>query len=599
MIKVPGRIRGYHELRGYAALGDGRTVALVAPDGAIDWLPIPNLDSPPAFAALLDAESGGSLVLAPIEDFTYSREYLTGTNVLQTTFTTEAGSVQVTESLNSGVAGRLPWTELARLTVGISGSVRMQWSVTPGTLLNRNTGWIQHSPRGAILRVDEVSIGVCGFGHGHVQSIEAPACLAGEYETSPGSRHLVAIVGTHREPLNLPAPAEIEARMELTVAGWRTWSRSICYDGQWSAEVARSALALKLLIYSPTGAIAAAATTSLPETLAGGKNWDYRYAWVRDMAFTIKALIRLGVREEIQAAVGWLLSNLRRHGPQPHVFTTLRGEIPAGHRFVNIPGWRGVGPVVDGNAASDQLQLGAYGDIFEVVETYVNAGHLLDDPTIHLLADLANRCCDQWLLADAGIWELPDQHHYTASKLGCWRALNIAVNLAEAGHIAGPVNRWAGQRAAIRQWVLEHCWSAEKKSLVGYAGSEDLDAAVLLYTDFDCAELMSTTIDAIISELGQGPLLFRTSQTVGAEGAFLACSFWLASALSCVGRRTESTALMDKLVVLDNEVGLYAEMIDPGDLSFLGNLPQGLSHLALINAALTINGHNENGPSPR
>ncbi len=583
------RVRGYADLKSYAAIGDGRTVALIADDGVIDWFPMPNLDSPPAFAALLDADTGGSLTLAPEDEFTFERHYVSGTNVLETTFTTASGSVLVTESLNSGVAGRLPWTELARLTVGLHGSVRMRWSVRPGTLLDRNTGWIQHSPRGPVIRVDDLSIGVCGFNHGPTRPVEVPAGLSGAFETTPESRHLVAIVGTHGEPLNLPVAQEIERRLDLTIQGWRTWSASLSYHGQWEQQVERSALALKLLIYSPTGAIAAAATTSLPECLDGGKNWDYRYAWVRDMAFTIKALIRLGLREEIQAAVGWLLNTIRRHGPQPHVFTTLHGELPTGHRFVPLPGWRGIGPVVDGNAASDQLQLGAYGDIFEVVQTYVNAGHLLDDPTVILLADLANRCCDQWRLKDAGIWELPDQHHYTASKLGCWRALNIAVSLAAEGHLSGPVNRWVGQRDAIRQWVEEHCWSDSKKSWVGYAGTDNLDAAVLLYTDFDNGSCMSTTIDALIAELGQGPLLYRTSETVQAEGAFLACSFWLASTLACVGRLPESVALMDELVALDNEVGLYAEMIDPVDGSFLGNLPQGLSHLSLINAVLTIN----------
>ena len=289
--------------------------------------------------------------------------------------------------------------------------------------------------------------------------------------------------------------------------------------------------------------------------------------------------------------MSWLLQSLRRHGA--HVFTQLSGEPPTGRRRApGVPGWRGIGPVLSGNGAAEQLQLGAFGDIFDVVRCYVEAGHPLDPDAGAMLADLADRCCDQWRRPDAGIWELPDEQHYTSSKIGCRQALTCAIELAEGGQIPGRGGRWRAERQAIGDFVDQYCWNDEIGCYVMHPGTEKLDASILLAGGFDDGARMSSTIDAVRDELADGPLVYRYSGMQNSEGAFVACSFWMVGALARVGRSTEARGLMDELLPLANDVGIFAEMIvpadEPGGRTFLGNLPQGLSHLSLINAALAV-----------
>ena len=588
MALNPDRIDGYVDLRSYAAIGDGRTVALIALDGSVDWMPIPSLDSAPAFGRILDAAEGGAIELAPEGEFSVKRRYVPGTNVLVTTFTTDTGSARVTDALVTGIAGRLPWVELARRIEGVRGDIRFRWRVAPGTMFATASPWKDTTPHGPVLRVDGVTIGVRGIDHGPRGG--GDRALAGTFVTSKGSRHVLTVVGTADEPLHLPIAEKTDVGIDRTIANWKTWSREFSYDGPWAEHVQRSALALKLLVYAPTGAIAAAPTTSLPESREGGKNWDYRFAWVRDAAYTVHALTRFGLREETQASVAWLVRTIRDHGPDPHIFYRLDGRLADGVTELNAPGWRGDGPVVEGNPAAEQDQHGVYGDLLGMMLNYVRAGNLIDEATGHILVSAADRACDVWRQPDAGMWELPEIRNYTSSMMGCWQALDSAVRLSELGEIPGNPDRWARERDAIAEHIAEHCWSEERQSYVAFEGTDELDASVLLHapSGFDRGERMSRTIDAIRDELGVGPLVFRYSGAQAEEGAFVACSFWVASALACVGRRDEAIELMDELVELSNDVGLYAEMIQPDDQSFWGNLPQGLSHLALINAAITI-----------
>jgi GH15 family glucan-1,4-alpha-glucosidase len=582
------RTGGTVPLRSYGVIGDGRTIAVIAEDGGVDWLPMPSLDATPVFARLLDAHDGGAFDLMPVEEFTVSRRYVDGTNVLETTFTTESGEAVLTDALVTGVAGRLPWTELARRVDGTSGTVRFRWRVAPGTCLSTASPWKQETTHGPVVRVDGVTIAVRGFAHGPRGG--GDAAFAGSFTTEKGSRHVITVVGTVNEPLHLPDASNVDRGIDRTIENWQFWSREFSYDGPWSQAVHRSSLALKLLIYSPTGAIAAAGTTSLPENPRGGKNWDYRFAWVRDVAYTLHALIRFGLREETHAAVAWLLTTIRQNGPGLQIFYHLDGSVPGGVTKLDAPGWNGAGPVITGNPARNQLQLGVYGDLFDVMRLYVSAGNVLDAETGRLLASVADRACDAWRQRDAGMWELEDVQHYTSAKMGCWQALDAAVELSEKGQIPGDSARWVAEREHIREWIEENCWSEEKQCYIAYPGSDELDTSVLLHASsgFDRGERMSKTIDALRDELGRGPLMYRYSGAEAEEGAFVACSFWLASALACVGRTAEAIAQMDATIELSNDVGIFSEMIDPQDFSFLGNLPQALSHLALVNAAITI-----------
>ena len=288
--------------------------------------------------------------------------------------------------------------------------------------------------------------------------------------------------------------------------------------------------------------------------------------------------------------MSWLLQSLRRHGA--HVFTQLSGEPPTGRRRApGVPGWRGIGPVLSGNGAAEQLQLGAFGDIFDVVRCYVEAGHPLDPDAGAMLADLADRCCDQWRRPDAGIWELPDEQHYTSSKIGCRQALTCAIELAEGGQIPGRGGRWRAERQAIGDFVDQYCWNDEIGCYVMHPGTEKLDASILLAGGFDDGARMSSTIDAVRGRARRRPAGLPLQRHAEQRGRLRRCllSGW-SGRWPGSGRSTEARGLMDELLPLANDVGIFAEMIvpadEPGGRTFLGNLPQGLSHLSLINAAL-------------
>lgn len=587
---LPTRQDGYVDIGDYAVLGDGRTAALIALDGRIDWWPLPTIDAPPVLAAVLDPERGGHFALAPEETFEVERRYLDGTNVLETVFTTKAGSARVTSALNSGSAGRLPWTELALRVEGITGSVKMAWELVPGDRFGQVSPWTSLRDRTPVAIVGDQTIAVILSEKLTTQTV-APSRVQGSFYVVAGERTLIGLVATDREPLFVPSAGAIDARLDRSIDSWRRWSALLDNSGEWRNEVERSALALKTILAEEMGAIAAAATTSLPEAIGGEKNWDYRYAWIRDSSFVLDAFINLGLHEEVHGAMTWLLDAIHRNGKDLAVFYTLGGEIAEECRELDVPGYRRSRPVRAGNGAARQTQLGTYGDLFDTVYRYVDEGHFLDPTTGQLLVGLANQCCDQWRREDSGIWELASLRHYTISKIGCWVALDRAVQLANLGQLAGgnPA-RWRYEAGEIRSFIETRCWSTDKQSYTFYADSDELDAAVLLAgrTGYDRGPRLASTIDAIAAELATGPYVYRYSGAAKEEGAFVACTYWMVEALAYCNRMEAARRLMDEARVLANDVGILAEEIDPASGSLLGNLPQALSHLALINAVHTI-----------
>ncbi|MHB1929536.1 MAG: glycoside hydrolase family 15 protein [Acidimicrobiales bacterium] len=584
------RIEGFAPITEYAVLGDGRTVALLARDGSIDWWPIPTIDAPPLCASILDPERGGRLCLAPEAAATVERCYLEGTNVVQTDYTTAEGSVRVTAALAVGAGGRLPWTELALRVEGLSGSVAMGWELVPGDRFRTASPWVRMVKGVPVIYVGDQMVAVITDGIGEVHA--TTHAVRGSFTATAGEpRGLLAVVATDDEPLLLPAPERVHVRLDRTVDRWCRWSAMLAPAGRWDEAVKRSALALKTILAEETGAIAAAATTSLPERIGGPKNWDYRYSWVRDSSFTLDALIGLDLHEEVQGAVSWLLDAIRRNDLR--IFYRLDGSVADAEVDVDVPGYRCSRPVRSGNAASGQVQLGVYGDLFDTIHRYCAEGHVLDTGTSRLLAGLADRCCDQWRRQDSGIWELYDLRHYTISKMGCWVALDRAVRLADDRQLpTGHRDRWRAEADEIHAWVDENCWSDAKGSYTFYAGTDELDAATLLAarTGFDRGDRLAGTVAAVQAELARGPLLYRYTGVDAEEGAFVACSFWLVEALADLGRKEEAEALMDAMIGLANDVGLFSEQIDPATGELLGNTPQGLSHLSLINAARTLEG---------
>ncbi len=422
-------------------------------------------------------------------------------------------------------------------------------------------------------------------------SLTMAVLCAATFTVEPGNHRTIALVASDHEPLFIPDVEAVEARLDRTIEYWCRWSHGLNHAGAWANVVERSALALKLLLAEDTGAIAAAATTSLPERVGGEKNWDYRFAWVRDTSFTLDAFINLGLHEEVQHSVAWLIDAIGRNGPGLNVFYTLGGEVNTEQEELAAPGYAHSRPVRAGNRAAEQTQLGTYGDLFDTIWRYCEQGHVLDACTARLLADLADQCCDIWRNPDAGIWELTQREHYTISKIGCWVALDRARRLADEGQIVDVRSaRWRDEAEHIRNWINANCWSDTKSSYTFFAGTEDLDAAVLLAarTGFDRGDRLTTSITAIRDELGAGPLLYRYTDANLEEGAFVVCTFWMVEALALTRQCDKATELMHQAVGLVNDVGLLSEEIDVRSLAFLGNFPQGLSHLGLINAAFTL-----------
>jgi GH15 family glucan-1,4-alpha-glucosidase len=586
---------GFAPIREYAAIGDGRTVALVARDGAIDWLPLPDLDSPTVFGAILDAERGGRFSLEPSLPFAVTRRYIPNTNVLETTFTTSAGAVRVTDALLLQGPELAPLRELVRLVEGLSGTTPMRWRVEPRFGYGASPVSIVSRDGVTVAASGPDAIAILPFGAGKPRI--GRDRVSGRFVVHAGSTSMIALSASRQEPLVFPARAEILARLEHTRDAWGRWIEARTYDGSFRDAVVRSGLALKLLVFAPSGAIAGAATTSLPEEIGGVRNWDYRFSWIRDSAFALGAFLALGCADEAEAYFWWLMHASQITHPRLQVLYRLDGGPRAPERTLEFGGHMGSRPVRVGNGAVDQQQLDIYGSLVRSAWLFVDAGHQLDRDVGRRLARTADLVADIWTTPDSGIWEVRSApRDFTQSKIMCWVALDRAIALASSGHIPSDhVPRWRREADRIRAFVEERCWSERKNSYVRSAGSEELDASILLASSLGFADpsgpRMRGTLEAIDRELRDGPFVRRyggEDGVSGEEGAFLACSFWLVEALARAGRIEEARGLLEQLVGTANDVGLYAEEVDPRDGSFLGNFPQALSHLALIGAATAL-----------
>jgi GH15 family glucan-1,4-alpha-glucosidase len=601
------RIDGYAPIREYAAIGDGRTAALVASDGAIDWLCLPNFDSPSVFAAALDVPRGGSFVVQPAVPFAASRRYLPSTNVLETTFTTEAGIARLLDMMTLPDDGLCPSRELVRVVEGVSGSIPMRWRCAPRFCYGAERPAFSTLYRTAVASFGGDALAISNWGAGAADLREDG--VEGTFDAKPGARALLSLAAAYAEPLVFPNRSSVDRRIDVTIAFWRRWSGAHVYEGPWHEAVTRSALALKLMIFAPSGASTAAPTTSLPEEIGGIRNWDYRFCWIRDSAFLIDALLQLGYREEAQALFWWFMQATARTEPKLQVLYRLDGGTETAERGLPLAGYRGSQPVRVGNAAAGQTQLDVYGSLLETIWLYAKGDdYRIDHDTGIVIGHIADFVCENWRRRDAGIWEVRgDLQHFTQSKVMCWVALDRALRLAEEGEVPRRhIDHWRQEADAIASFVETRCWSDRLRSYTRAADSEDLDASLLMLSLVGFGDpkraRMQGTIDALSRVLRQGTYVHRylaEDGLPGSEGAFLNCSFWMVGALARAGRIDEATSLMNNLVALANDVGLYAEEIDRRTGEFLGNFPQALVHLSLIGAALTVAPAVGGGPPPK
>jgi GH15 family glucan-1,4-alpha-glucosidase len=589
------RTDGYAPIEDYALLGDGRTAALVARDGAIDWLCLPNFDSPSVLGALVGAADGGAFELRPSIPFTSGRRYVPDTNVLDTTFETTNGSVRVVDALTLPNARLGPAREVARLVEGLSGRVPMEWRFTPRFEYAASSGICGWRGSVPVATCDRTATALVIWDAGRPRC--AGRSLEATVEIAAGERATLALVAAYGEPMVFPARADVEERVAGTIRFWQRWTAARGYDGAYSAAVRRSALVLKALIFAPSGASVAAPTTSLPETIGGERNWDYRFCWIRDSNFAIAALLNLGCYEEAESLFWWFMQATSLTNPELHVLYRLDGGIGAEERSLPLTGYRGSRPVRVGNGALAQTQHDIYGCLFETARLYSDGHRALDVDMGEGLACIADYVCRMWRKPDAGIWEVRNgRFHFTHSKAMCWVALDRAVRLADRGELPRRHrSRWVAEAAAIQRYIDAECWSDQLQSYTRIAGEDDLDASLLMLPIVKYAasnrQRLSATINAIDARLRDGDFVYRYRAADGLrgdEGCFLNCSFWMVSALARVGRIEDATVLMERLLGRANDVGLYAEEADARSGVFLGNFPQALVHLALIDAAISI-----------
>jgi GH15 family glucan-1,4-alpha-glucosidase len=594
----------------YALIGDTHTTALVGIDGSIDWLCLPRIDSSAVFAGLLGNDDNGHWRIAPTEGTvrSVSRRYRGDTLVLETEFETDTGVVRVVDAMVPQADEHL----LVRLVEGISGTVKMTSHLRMRFEYGSIVPWVR--------RVD-----------GCIQAIAGPDAIALRSDVRHHGRDMATVADfevrngeslgfelhwyrSHREP---PAKVDVRAEIDRVEAWWATWMTGFTYDGKWQDAVRRSVITLKALTYSPTGGIAAASTTSLPEKLGGVRNWDYRYCWLRDATITLIALTDAGFVSEANAWREWLLRAIAGDPSKLQIMYGVAGErrLPE-WEIPWLSGYQGAAPVRVGNAAVDQFQLDVYGEVMDAlhvargtarqlndlgrpIHTPVNDDGSIRDASWALQRKLMEFLETGWSKPDEGIWEVRGpRRQFVHSKVMAWVAVDRAISGVTEHHLPGPVDKWRRMREEMRTDILANGYDAERNTFTQYYGSKELDAALLnipLVGFLPGSDpRVAGTVSAIERELMSDGFVRRYTTTENVdglppgEGAFLACTFWLADNYTAVGRIDEAVKLFERLLDLRNDVGLLAEEWDPVAQRMTGNFPQAFSHVPLVYTARNL-----------
>ncbi len=583
---MPSRIEDY------ALIGDCQTAALVGRDGSIDWLCLPRFDSGACFAALLGTPEHGRWLLAPAGEVRQvRRRYRDGTLVLETVFETDDGAV----ALIDGMPPRGQAPDLVRVVEGRRGQVHMRMELVIRFDYGSAVPWVRREAEGirAIVGPDMLHLrtGVPLRGEN--------LTTVADFTVSDGQR-VPFVLTWHPSHEPIPPPIDADAAMADTEQWWRDWSGRCITAGDWSDAVVRSLITLKALTYAPTGGLVAAATTSLPEQLGGVRNWDYRYCWLRDATFTLYSLLLAGYRDEAAAWREWLLRAVAGDPAQMHILYGLAGERRLPEWEVDwLPGYEGARPVRVGNAAANQFQLDVYGEVADMLYQCRRAGL---DPEVGawgLERALLDFLESNWDQPDEGIWEVRGpRRHFTHSKVMAWVAIDRAIKGVENFGLDGPVERWRALRTTIHDEVCREGYHSERGAFVQSYGSRQLDASLLMIPLVGFLPpsdpRVRGTVEAIERHLTTDGFVARYPTRVDVdglppgEGAFLACSFWLADNFALLGRHDDARRLFERLLDLRNDVGLLSEEYDPVARRLVGNFPQAFSHVGLVNTARNL-----------
>ncbi|MBC7633617.1 glycoside hydrolase family 15 protein [Aeromicrobium sp.] len=600
----PGADRPWPSIADHGLIGDLRTSALVGTDGTIDWFCCPRFVSPSVFGALLDREEGGAWTLSPVGGSTRTQQfYLPDSAVLATRFLTDAGVVEVHDFMPILEPGDTQHRQrLVRRVMAVRGTARVRMSLDARPDYGRERCTVEQVDRGLVLSGDGVRMGLSA-----TMELEADdGVVNAEFSLSSGEAALFVLeVLDPEEEFRDGSTEDTEDLIDATTAFWRTWLSQSTYTGRWREMVNRSAITLKLLTHEPSGALIAAPTTSLPEEIGGGRNWDYRYVWMRDAAFSLYALLRLGFTQEANSFVRWLSERLGEESDDKHGLGPLRvlydidGNTPtAESELDHLSGYRDSSPVRVGNAAVDQLQLDIYGEIIDSIYLFNKYGPGITSDAWADLTRMLEWLLDNWDRDDAGMWEIRDgPRPHTTSRLMCWVAFERMIRVARQRGLPGDLTAWSRARDEIYARLMEKSWDDDLQAFVQEEGGEALDAGVLL---MPMVKFLSpadpkflSTLEAVEKRLVADSLVFRydpgrvSDGLDGEEGTFSLCSFWYVEALTRAGRLDDAQLALEKMFTYANHVGLYAEQVSAtGDQ--LGNFPQAFTHLALISAAINL-----------
>ncbi len=603
---------GYQPIENYGIIGDMHTVALVGMNGSIDWLCFPHFDSPSVFAAILDDRKGGRFAISPskTEEIIHKQFYWPDSNVLVTRFLSPDGVGEITDFMPAGLSLKARGDHpIIRFVSATRGVMAFKIECRPAFNYARDEHSLEVSSGGACFHSPELSLGLAT----HIPLTQDGDGVRAQFVLKEGETATFVLQGIPSGTGCGIALSEEEAMalFKQTVNYWRNWLGKCSYTGRWREMVHRSALTLKLLTFAPSGAIVAAPTCSLPESVGGQRNWDYRYTWIRDAAFTLYGLLRIGFSEEASQFMNWI--GARCHELNPDGSLQVMYGIDGRHHLTEVTldhleGYKGSRPVRTGNGAYNQLQLDIYGALLDSVYLYNKYGSPISSDLWTHLCQLINWVCDNWQVPDEGVWEVRGgRQHFVYSKLMCWVALDRALRLADKRGFPADRNRWLKVRDQIYHEILDKGWSSERQAFVQHYGSNTLDAANLImplvFFMSPSDPRMLKTLDAINRPPSKGGLVsnslvyrYNVAETRdgldGEEGTFNMCTFWLVEALTRAGRTDrgrleEARLIFERMLCYANHLGLYAEETGARGEA-LGNFPQAFTHLALISAAFNL-----------